>query len=89
MTDYDRDPDALAWARTKIQREVDRLRDWERTAKDRGDGERAMQWRKMANLLNMRFIGGTGCVIAAFDERKPAYARMLDNAQPINSQETT
>lgn len=74
--DYNRDPDALAWARTKIQREIDKFRDWERCDEDAGNTERAKTWRMMRNILDRQFIGGTGCVIAAFDERLPAYARM-------------
>lgn len=76
MTDYDRDPAALAWARAAIQREIDKFRDWEHRDTESGNAERAKQWRMMRNMLDRQFIGGTGCVIAAFDERKPAYARM-------------
>lgn len=87
VTDYDRDPEALAWARAKVQREIDKLRDFERQCTDRGDAEKAAQWRKMRNLLAMRFIGGTGCVIAAFDERRPAFAVLLDNAKEPTAEE--
>lgn len=74
---FDSDPDALAWARAKVQHQVDRLRDFERQATERGDTEQALQWRKMATMLRRQFLGGTGCVIAAFDERKPDYERMV------------
>ncbi|GAA2347340.1 hypothetical protein [Dactylosporangium salmoneum] len=80
MTDYDRDPEAIAWARAKVQREVDKLRGWERTAAERGNAEQSMQWRKMANLLQMRFLGTGNCVIAAFDERLPEYKAIRDRA---------
>lgn len=68
---YDTDPDALAWARARVQHQIDRFRRFEAQARERGDEERASQWRKYANLLQMDFIGGEGCVIAAFDERRP------------------
>lgn len=70
--DYDRDPGALAWARAKIQRDIDRFRKFEAEARGRQDEALASQWRKFANFLQMDFIGGEGCVIAAFDERRPS-----------------
>lgn len=69
--DFDRDPEALAWARAKVQRDIDRYRRFESAARSEGRTEQASLWRKMANLLNMDFIGGEGCSIAAFDERRP------------------
>ncbi len=69
--DYDRDPAALAWAREKVQREINRFRMFEEAAKERGERERASLWRKFAAFLVMEFIGGEGCNIAAFDERRP------------------
>lgn len=80
MSDFDRDPEALAWARAKIQREVNKLRGWEKTAAERGDDEQSMRWRRMANLLQREFLGTGNCVIAAFDERLPEYKAMLDRA---------
>jgi len=69
---FDSDPDALAWARAYVQRRIIQFRQFEAKARDRGDEEMASRWRRHANLLQMDFIGGTGCVIAAFDERKPS-----------------
>ena len=71
MSRFDDDPEALAWARSKVQKQVDRMADFERQAMERG-GSNPDQWRKFRYLLESSFIGGTGCVIAAFDERKPA-----------------
>lgn len=70
--DYDRDPEALAWARAKIQRDIDRFRGFANRASRRGDHDRSVQWHKFANFLQMDFIGGEGCKIAAFDERRPS-----------------
>jgi hypothetical protein len=85
---FNSDPDALAWARAAIQREVDRLREWQQQCIDKGETERAQQWKKMANLLEIRFIGGKNCVIAAFDHRKPAFAAMFAAAAAGNSEAT-
>ena len=78
--EFDRNPETIAWARAKIQRELDKLRGWEKTAVERGNEAQSAQWRKMANLLQMRFLGTGNCVIAAFDERLPEYKAMLDRA---------
>lgn len=71
-TKYDRDPEALAWARGHVERVIEKYRRFESEARDRGDAERASQWRKFANLLQMELVGGQGCVITAFDERLPS-----------------
>ena len=68
---FGRDPEALAWARGLVQRRVDKYRKFSTEARDRGNEELAGQWRKFANLLQMEFIGGSGCSIAPFDERRP------------------
>jgi len=67
---FDDDPEALAWARSKVQRQIDRMTDFERQARERG-GSDPEQWRRFRYLLESSFIGGSGCVIAAFDERLP------------------
>jgi hypothetical protein len=66
---YDRDPEALAWARGHVERVIGKYRRFETDARNRGDAEKATQWRKFANLLRMELVGGQGCVITAFDER--------------------
>lgn len=70
MSRFDDDPEALAWARAKVQKQIERMADFERQAKERG-GSDPDQWRKFRYLLESSFIGGTGCVVAAFDERRP------------------
>lgn len=69
---FESDPEALAWARSRVQGSIDKFRQFETEARNRGDEDRASQWRKFANFLQMDFIGGEGCVIAAFDERRPS-----------------
>jgi hypothetical protein len=70
--DYDRDPEALAWARAKVQRDIGRFREFERHSAARGDADRAEWWGRLAGMLQDGYIGGEGCVIAAFDERLPS-----------------
>ncbi len=74
-TRYDSDPDALAWARGHVERVIGKYRRFEKEARDKGDAEKATQWRKFANLLQMELVGGTGCVVTAFDERSPQFVR--------------
>lgn len=66
------DPDALAWARGKVVKLRAKYRLFEASSRDEGKPELATQWRKFANLLTMELIGGNGCVITPFDERRPS-----------------
>ena len=68
---YDTDPEALAWARERVQGFIDKMRRFEEQAKHSEPyaPERERQWRVFGNMLQDSFIGGSGCVIAAFDER--------------------
>lgn len=70
--DYDNDPEALAWARAYVERVAALMDEWEKYAAEKGTTD-PKQWRRFACLLRDRFIGGSGCVIAAFDERKPEF----------------
>lgn len=75
------DPDALAWARGHVKRLASRYREFEQAALRRGDKDMAARWKKFANLLEMELVGGTGCVIRPFDERRPVFAAM-DEGNP-------
>jgi hypothetical protein len=66
------DADSLAWARGHVQALADKYRRFETDARNDGRHETATQWRKFANLLEMQLIGGSGCVITPFDERRPS-----------------
>lgn len=74
---FDADPEAVAWARAGVMREVERVEKFAATALKRGDSEASARWRRFANLLRMSFIGGEGCVIATFDERRPTLVRAI------------
>lgn len=69
---FDRDPEALAWARGHVERVAAKYEAFETRDRESGDEERALQWHKYVSLLHREFIGGTGCVITAFDERLPS-----------------
>jgi hypothetical protein len=88
VTDFDRDPEALAWARRKIQNEIDRADKFVADAKRARNEQAERTWRVIGNHLRRSFIGGTGCVIAAFDERRPDHLALLDTATPRSTEET-
>ena len=87
MPDFDRDPEALAWARAKLQHHIDKLAGWEAQAAGQGKQEQTEHCRWMKTYLLRSFIGGHGCVIAAFDERLPAHLEMLDRATPSRKEQ--
>jgi hypothetical protein len=74
MTDlnarFDRDPDALAWARAKVQATVRRYQAFADRASASGDTEIAAQWRHAAGMMQRDLVGGHR-EIAEFDERLP------------------
>ncbi|NUP18379.1 MAG: hypothetical protein HOZ81_20305 [Streptomyces sp.] len=70
MTDFDRDPAALAWARTKIQEVVDKA---EACAANTGLSDQAREgWKQTAGFMRRELLTRDGAVRAAFDERWPA-----------------
>lgn len=79
---FDRDPEALVWARTKIQNEIDRAERFVEEALAKEAIGNAQFWRSHALHLHRSFIGGEGCTIAAFDERLPVWAKRIDSALP-------
>lgn len=79
---YDTDPEALAWARTKVQDEIQRCRKFAESARAAGEPEQSEMWRRLANRMERTFIGGEGCVIGYFDERLPDFAKAVDSALP-------
>ena len=88
MTDTDRlaelnakfgkDPEALEWARGYCERLRDQYRQFEATAAREGRHEGAEFWRKCANMLQIKLIGGAGCVITPFDKRRPTLPDPLE-----------
>jgi hypothetical protein len=80
---YDRDPDALAWARAKVQHHLDRLVKFEQQADIRGDTDKARGLAIARRSTEQLLIGGQGCVIAAFDARLPEWTACNDAAEPL------
>lgn len=74
---FDSDPEALAWARAKVQAYIDQLADWARQASEREASAKAQGIAVSRLLAERRLIGGRGCTIGAFDERLPAYRAAL------------
>lgn len=69
LSRFDRDPDALAWARAKLQREIDWANDMIKQCD--GDAEKARPYKAIRWAIRRDLIGQGGCVVAAFDERLP------------------
>jgi len=70
LSRYDRDPDALAWARARVANLESRWRKFSESAASAGKDDQAQMWRHLANGVRSGLIGGEGGVIAAFDERR-------------------
>lgn len=77
---YDRDPEALAWAREKVEGLVCKMKKFEQQALENGTTD-PKQWRRIANILQMELIGGDGCVVARFDHRLPEFCALLDKSE--------
>lgn len=75
---FDRDSEALAWARGRVEYHRDRYARFERESLAKGNVDNAVSWARMKNMLDRDLIGGTGCTIAAFDERRPAILAATD-----------
>lgn len=72
LSRFDRDPDALAWARARVANLESRWRKFAESAARAGKDDRADMWRCLANGVRSGLIAGEGGVIAAFDERRAA-----------------
>jgi hypothetical protein len=70
LSRFDRDPDALAWARAKVSDLEARYREFSASAALAGKDDQAEMWRYLANGVRHDLIGGDGCPVAAFDERR-------------------
>lgn len=81
LSRFDTDPDAIAWARGKIQQYVERAEAFQKHAREAHNLEMAAHWRITATFMRRELLGGRGCVIAAFDERLPDMVKRLDNTK--------
>lgn len=76
LSRFDSDPEALAWARARVEKHLDRL-DQNAALATGMSGER---WKGAANasrFLRRALVGDGGCVYGAFDERLPDIAGAL------------
>lgn len=74
---FDSDPEALAWARAKVQAYIDRLADFERQATEKQDQITAHGCGVSRLLAERHFLGDGGCTIGVFDERLPGLTGQL------------
>lgn len=85
MTDrskYDTDPEALAWARAKVEEFMDRLAQFEKQAKADYNTITEYGCGVARALAQRHFLGDGGCTIGAFDERLPDFVKSVDGAIP-------
>jgi hypothetical protein len=82
FSQFDRDPEALAWARSKVQAYIDRLAAFEQQAKTKHDPATATGCAVSRLLAQRHFLGDGGCTIGVFDERMPDFAKAIDSALP-------
>lgn len=61
--------EAVTYGRGVLEREIQRLQDFEAQAQARGDAEAALRWRRTYRWAERMLGDGTGCVITAFDAR--------------------
>lgn len=83
MTDYDRDPAALAWARTRIEQYVTRLAHFEQQCAAKGDEASVRCFQIVQRHISHYFLGDGGCTIGAFDERRPEHLQRLDGGPTV------
>lgn len=80
---FDHDPEALAWARAKVQAEIDRADEFATQLAAATDPENADRWAFVARHLRRTLLGDTdSCVMGRFDTRLPELAKAIDGALP-------
>lgn len=77
---YDTDPEALAWARAKVQHHIERLAKFEQQATASGQDAKARGLAIARRSTERYFLGDGGCTIGAFDERRPEFTATFDAA---------
>jgi hypothetical protein len=70
---YDRDPQAIAWARAKVQAEIDHVERFAAELADVKDQQAAATWGAIARYMRRTLLGNPESpVMGRFDERLPA-----------------
>jgi len=71
VTRFDHDPDALAWARSRVESVTAVMRQHARHAQLSSRPGDAAWWVAVADLLTVELVGDPGCpIVAAFDPRR-------------------
>ena len=83
LSRFDDDPDALTWARAKIQHAIDRAAGFEAHCRETGNIRSEVNWRTVRQFMSQTLIGGRGCVIGAFDERLPEMRRLMADPDEV------
>lgn len=83
---YDQDPEAIAWARQYVEGALERLAKAQQYHRENGndgkaDGIKYAEWDMRRHLL-----GGQGCVVAAFDTRRPEMEALFARGQERNQE---
>lgn len=81
MSSFDSDPEALAWARGHVEAVIEKYSNFQKEAEAKGSKDSATRWRTVVFALKREFIGGEGCVIARFDERRPNFKEVLEDVE--------
>jgi hypothetical protein len=75
---YDTDPEALTWARSKVQAHIDLLAKFEQQANQRDSTDKARGLAIARISAERYFLGDGGCTIGAFDERRPEFTARIN-----------
>lgn len=77
---FDSDPEAIAWARSKVKWAVRQAELFEKQANDARNPKSGQRWHLVAGYMRRALLGGQGCAIAAFDERLPEWVGRINGA---------
>jgi hypothetical protein len=75
---FDTDPEAIAWAREKVQGVIMQAELFEKQANDARQLKVAQRWHLVASFMRRTLLGGHGCAITPFDERLPAWVEKIN-----------
>lgn len=79
---FDRDPEALAWARGKVQEYLHRLTEFEAQAEKNRNAVMAYSCGVARELTAKHFLGDGDRTIGVFDERMPDLAKDTGDKEP-------
>lgn len=74
---FDFDPEAIAWARAKVERLSARIEKHATWLDDAGRSDEATGLRRALYFIDRDVLGGSGCVIGSLDDRLPSMSDIL------------